>query len=200
MSIDLPWPRQGDVLFSGDGDWFNACIGWTHDQWFGFIEGYKRGANILAHHVEEAQRDQDFVIYPIVFLYRQAIELALKHLICMGYQLFDSPSEIPTGHGLVKLWKQCRPILEKVWPDGPRQDLDAVSEVVDQFEARDPQSTVFRYPVTKEGSPTLPINERIDIRNFSDVAKRTIALLEACATGFHEYLQSKSEMEQEFSG
>lgn len=140
-------------------------------------------------HVADTQRDQDFLIYPIVFMYRQAVEVSLKHLIWMGTQLVGQPAELPIHHRLVPLWRRCRPIIERVWPDGPKQDLEAVGEVLDQFEARDPTSTVFRYPVTKEGLASLSASERIDICNFAEVANRVFSLLDSCASGFSDYLQ-----------
>jgi hypothetical protein len=200
MTDEFPWPRLGDVLFTHGDDWHNACIGWTHGQWSAYAEGYKRAAEILVQHVVEAQRDHNFLIYPIVFLYRQAIEISLKHLIWTGCQLVDRRQSIPAHHRLVPLWQQCRAIIEQVWPGGPKQDLDAVSEVMDQFEARAPVSTVFRYPFTKEGRASLPANGLINIPNFAEVANRVISLLDGCACGFSEYLQSKWEMEREFSG
>jgi hypothetical protein len=138
-------------------------------------------------------------IYPIVFLYRQAIEIALKHLIWTGSRLLDQETPVPTHHRLVPLWRQCRPIIEQVWPEGPKKDLNAVGEVLDQFEARDPISTVFRYPVTKEGRVSLPKRERINIGNFAEVANRVLSLLDGCACGICEYLQCKWEMEREYS-
>jgi hypothetical protein len=142
--------------------------------------------------------NQDYLIYPIVFLYRQAIEVSLKHLLMKGSQLLDREPVIPKHHRLLPLWQQCRPIIEKVWPDGPKQDLEAVGEVLVQFEARDPVSTVFRYPVDTSGQASLPRNERIDIRNFAEVANRILSLMDACCCGFGEFLQYKWEMEREY--
>jgi hypothetical protein len=197
MSVELPWPRAGDELFSNDGGWFNACVGWDRDHWFGYIEGYKLAAELLVQHVIDETRNQDLLIYPIVFLYRQAVELALKHLIWLGSQLQGQRPELPMHQRLVPLWRQCRSIIEEVWPAGPRQDLDAVGAVLDQFEARDPISTVFRYPVTKEGRSSLSVSERFDILNLAEVANRVLALLDSCACGFSEYLQYKWDMERE---
>ncbi len=45
------------------------------------MEGYRRGARLLVEHVDEHARDQDFLVYPIMFLYRHHIELALKNII-----------------------------------------------------------------------------------------------------------------------
>jgi len=193
---ELPWPRAGDVLFSEAPDWWhNACVGRSKEQWYGYIEGYKQAANILVRQVVETRSDQDFLVFPIVFLFRQAVELSLKHLLFKGNQLLDRTPVARIRHKLVPLWEECRPIVEEVWPAGPKQDLDAVGEVLRQFEERDPGSTAFRYPVDTSGNASLPVSERINLRNLSDVANRALALLESCACGIGEYLEYKRENE-----
>lgn len=76
-----PPPLKGDKLFRGDlRDWKNnACL--RNGDEYAYREGYRRGAQILVRAVEETQSDQDFLVYPIVFLYRHHIELALKRVI-----------------------------------------------------------------------------------------------------------------------
>lgn len=198
MAAEFPWPRPGDVLFvDGDDWWHNACVGWSRDQWVGYAEGYRRAADVLVQHASDTRSDLDFLIYPIVFLYRQSLEVSLKHLLFEGSRLLDNKAIIWTRHPLVPLWQRCRAIIEQVWPEGPKQDLDAVGEVLHQFDDRDPGSTVFRYPVDTRGRVSLCGNERINIRNFAEVANRVFSLLEACAIGVSEYLQQKCEMERD---
>jgi hypothetical protein len=61
-------------------DWKNnACL--RNGDEYAYREGYRKGAQILVRAVEETQSDQDFLVYPIVFLYRHHIELALKRVI-----------------------------------------------------------------------------------------------------------------------
>src|SRR6266849_9877987 len=87
-----PPPRKGDLLFRGDlPDWHNnACLNVMHgyDQ-IGYTEGYRRGARLLVEYVAENARDQDYLVYPIIFLYRHHIELALKNIIVRGPYLID---------------------------------------------------------------------------------------------------------------
>jgi hypothetical protein len=200
MSDELPWPRKGDQLFAEDDDWWNnACVGWSRDEWTAYGEGYKRAAEILVQHVVDTQRDQDFLIFPIGFLYRQYLEVRLKHLLRDGFLLLDVREAFPTHHRLNELWKGCRRVLEQVWPDGPRDDLDAVEEVIEQFKQKDPGSTAFRYPVDTKGNRSLPTTERINLRNLAEVMERTAALLDACSAGIQEDLQQKWEMEQGYS-
>lgn len=72
------------MLFRDDlPDWHNnACLNatWGVDQ-AAYLEGYRCGARLLVEHVTEHARDQDFLVYPIIFLYRHHVELALKNII-----------------------------------------------------------------------------------------------------------------------
>lgn len=198
MDHEIPWPRAGDRLFLQDDNWMDACVGWSSDQWHGYAEGYRRAANILVRHVTETQREQDYLIYPIVFLYRQSIEVSLKYLLVTGSELLAREQSNTNHHRLVPLWQQCRPMIEEVWPTGPKQDLDAVTDILLQFEKKDPVSTVFRYPVNTKGDASLEASERINILNFAEVANRVFTLLESCITAFRQYLEYQSEMEREY--
>jgi hypothetical protein len=198
MNEECSWPRVGDVLFTGEGDsWHNACVGWSPEQWIGYAEGYKRAADLLVQQVIDTGREQDFLVYPIVFLYRQALEVAIKHVLVKGYQLLDQDERLPLRpeHRLVPLWRDCREILEQVWPKGPKEDLDAVGEVMRQFQEKDPASTSFRYPTDLAGAPTLQ-NGHINLKNLGEVANRVYSFLDAVVTGITEYLQTKWEMER----
>lgn len=196
MSGNLsPWPRKGDRLFKGDVDWWNnACLNYLHSHWGSYAAGYKLAGDLLIQHIKNARRHQDTLVYPIVFLYRQYIELRLKQLIKDGNLLLEIPNDLPKHHKIDKLWEQCRRILEKVWPEGPAEDLDAVEERIQQFSERDPTSTVFRYPPRKNGSRSLPGLTHINLRNLQEVMARIGSLLDAASTGISVYLDDKFEM------
>src|SRR5580700_1750778 len=77
-------PRKGDQLFLGDlRDWMNnACLNvMGNGDAFAYKAGYLRGAEVLIEYVGESGRDQDFLVYQIIFLYRHHIELMLKRII-----------------------------------------------------------------------------------------------------------------------
>lgn len=86
-------------LFQSDNDWKNnACLNFTSDPTHGYIEGYKRAADLLVAHVMEKGKDQDYLVYPITFLYRQHLELRIKEIIADGRNLLDEGSGHPTHH------------------------------------------------------------------------------------------------------
>lgn len=197
-----PWPKTGDTLFKADDDWQNnACIlNYLNDdvRWSIYVNGYKCAADILVEHAKNNRLSQNSLVYPIVFLYRQHIELCLKRLIMNGNQLFDSSEKPPLHHEIDKLWKQCRIILEKVWPDEPTEDLDAVEKCIVQFSKKDPFSTSFRYPVDKCGNPSLPGVKHINLRNLSEIIARLSALLDGCNSAISDFLDAKSETLSEY--
>ena len=92
---DFPWPRRGDKLFTSEGsDWWNkACLTHFSDGWWIYATGYKLGADLLVQYVTETHKNQDRLIYPIVFLYRQYLELRLKELIKNGSTIIEESSD-----------------------------------------------------------------------------------------------------------
>jgi hypothetical protein len=95
------------------------------------------------------------------------------------------------------LWRRCRSLIERVWPEGDRADLDAAQAVIEQFDQKDPGSTAFRYPVDRDGNRSLPTKERINLRHMAAVMERNAALLDACSMEFQVCLDRKWEAERD---
>lgn len=184
-------------MFRSDDDWQNnACLNFFSDGWILYAEGYKRGADLLAEHVVEKARDQDFLIYPIVFLYRQNIELQMKMLIMRGNQLLDIQGGYPKSHSLTKLWPEVKAIVEKVWPESNRSEIAVIDALITEMNEYDPQSMSFRYPVDKQGEPSLPQElTHINIRRLSEEMEKVCGFFEGCYIGITEFLDIKHEME-----
>jgi hypothetical protein len=110
-------PRKSDVLFGSGADWqVNACVhsvlGATAYQ-----DGYRRAALHLAEYVCDAGRGQDFLVYPIVYLYRHHAELTLKSIVSaaafvVDYTMTKDDLDTLGRHDLAKLWKLAKPMLD----------------------------------------------------------------------------------------
>lgn len=198
-SITLP--KKGDKLFKSDSDWWhNACLNYWGVDLDTYAIGYKQAADILVRRVKEIRSKQDTLVYPIVFLYRQYIELRLKELILNGSRLLGSPKRLrKPDHEIDKYWLHCRKIFEKVWPEAPKDDLDDIEECIKEFSRVDPKSISFRYPKDKEGKPSIRGLSHINLRNLSEVIDRIASLLDGASTGISIYLDQKSEMESWYS-
>ena len=197
---NIPWPKKGDRPFMvGGDDWYNhACLNdlGVGSSWYLYPKGYKHAADLLVEHIMSINLNQDTLVYPIVFLYRQYIELILKRLIRDGNELLNISEKLPQGHKINDLWKKCRVILEKVWSNESREELDAAEACIKQFSVKDPTSTAFRYPTDLEGYPSLP-KMQINLRNLLEVMRRISSFLESCDIGICEELNNKQEAEYE---
>lgn len=194
----VAWPTKSDRLFATGTEWYhNACLNFLADHMGGYILGYKRAADILAEHVMENARYQDTLIYPIVFLYRQYLELCMKQLIRDAAPLLDAPiNTSSTHHRLLDLWADCRAILQQALPDQPQpEDWETIGECITEFNAIDPTSTAFRYPTDKQGLPSLPDIRHIGIGNLYEVMGKISAFMDAAQTVLSVYLEQKREWE-----
>jgi hypothetical protein len=197
MTENIPWPHKGDKLFKSGTDWWhNACLNYPGIDINTYALGYKQAADFLVRHVSQVRRYQDTLVYPIAFLYRQYLELRLKQLIRSGSMLLVMPRRSrKLHHGIDQYWKQCRNIMENIWPDEKADDFDAIEECIDEFVRIDPSSIGFRYPTSKDGSPSLRGLTHINLRNLGEVMDRIAALLDAASTGIDELIQDKHDME-----
>lgn len=150
-----------------------AKIGWQKElgddhYTFGYIASYKRAGDILVEQIAS-----DLLIYPIMFCYRQYLELLLKN-IYYNYikekNMLRLPKEISeigkknqdkiiesikneyksyirsVSHNLLKIWKCTRSILKN---QIRREKLNYIDEVVSWFYINDPSSDRFRYEYNK---------------------------------------------------
>jgi len=170
-------------LFRGDlRDWKNnACLRQGDD--YACREGYLRGAQILVQAVGEKERDQDFLVYPIVFLYRHYIELLLKEVIrgtpyLLDRELTANEKKHLQSHRIDLLWNDFKPLsaaITKVagWSDLPIDDIEGIDDYIRQISEIDPDSYRLRYAHTKKGVPSLPKSlTHINLRHFGELMDR----------------------------
>jgi hypothetical protein len=180
---ELPWPRAGDQVFiSGDDWWMNACVNWGGG-WTLYAIGYRSAGDVLVERVEKDRGEADALVYPIVFCYRQYLELMLKDTLMEARRYYRIAETFDAKHSLVHHWRPLRLLLEKRWSSDP-DPLDAVEENLRQFDEVDGGSFAFRYSVTRQGEPSLPDEmQHINLRNLREVVQRIGTFLEACSTG-----------------
>lgn len=194
-----PFPAPEDNLFVSQGDWWStACLHFFRDGWSVYAEGYKNSADVLVEYVSSQGRKQDTFVYPIVFLYRQYIELALKDLIRQCQSLQDTLNPTPQGHNIDLLWRECRKLLTIISSGEAENKLDQVGRLISEFSSVDSTSTAFRYPETKDGKPSLPDLDRIDLYNLGVTVGKIHNLLDAAGSQIREYQSIKYEMLREY--
>ena len=195
-----PPPSKEDRLFTSNSeDWSNnACLNYCEDAWSLYAIGYKEAADLLVANIENGGRMQDTLVYPILFLYRQYLELAIKELIRDARILRDIDEPFPKTHRIDELWKICQTLLQQVSSDEPIDYLTEIRRLIGEFSTVDPTSMAFRYPEDKDGNPSLPGMRNIDLRNVREVVGKISMILDGASTQIGVYLGFKAEMYREF--
>lgn len=120
--------------------------------------GYKEAADLLV----ASDNCEDYLVYPICFLYRHAIELKLKSI----FFYFTLPineafseddikkrcDDLKNNHNLNKLWESDLGLLkDRIIQFGVSDNLiQEITNGINQIQEFDPTSFEMRYPGTKE--------------------------------------------------
>lgn len=113
--------------------------------------GYFDAARLLLEACEAEGYKATRLGYPAIFLYRQFIELSLKHVLGVyGPKVGIEPNW--TSHDLLRLWALYKEVSTAL--GAPFNDMDARADaIIKVFAAADPGSYAYRYPVDRTGRP-----------------------------------------------
>ena len=171
MGINIPWPRETDRLFrKGGRGSLAACA--IPDLSVAAV-GYKSAADRLIAQLSSEPRD-DSLLFPILFCYRQYIELRLKAIAAAVSQLTGEKPQF--HHKLLDLWA---PLRDRLLDEASGQDLaglDAVDNCIAELNEIDYPGTVFRYPGFSSMKPSAL---QIDLGNLRAVMERLGVFLDA---------------------
>jgi len=193
MTADI---RRFESVFCSDDDWqANARLNLWHDPIELYAIGYKKAGDRLVEFVLSKYRDQDVLIYPIVFLYRQYIELRLKEIIREGRILLEKGGDFPKHHRIWDLWCTAKKISKKAFEnENESPNLEYAEHVIKEFSHIDPDSFSFRYPITKQGKNTLEGVTHINIRRLASHIEELSKDLEEVSMGISVYCDWQREM------
>lgn len=171
--------EEPQSLFDQGEDWHNnACLNFQEDMSHGYIYGYKKAADIVVKKVNKSGIEQDYLVYPIVFLYRHHIEILLKKLIQLGIELYEENSKIPQHHKIEDLWPQVKGYFRKATKGKNTKDLEFIDKILKELCTIDASSMNFRYAKDKQGNTPNEDLRRINLRIFSNVIGKVSSLLE----------------------
>jgi hypothetical protein len=197
LDPDLPPLATTDVLVGEEGPWqANACVQWSVEQDMQ-AEGYRIAAERLADHAPQ-WHEQDFLLYPIVFLYRHYVELRLKNLIALGQQLAQQDVEVPETHDLRRLWVIAKPHLERELDPADAnssREIAQIQRVIEDLAALDPRGTAFRYATNTHGGRPLPDDaSRLNLQQFATTMTKLARALDEADNWMHICLERLHDM------
>lgn len=193
-SPDPKWPSPDDELFKEDEDWWNTAIVGQSGGVSLIADGFLQAGDLLVEHVASTQMDQDSLVYPIMFSYRHYLELKLKTVIVDARSLLGHCGAYPTGHNLWKLWRECRPMLDEIFPES-NEPHDVVEANIKAFMKVDPTSTAYRYDVGKDGKPIETQKDRVPLANVAHVMEGLGNLFSGTIDAIDAYRDAQPSMD-----
>ncbi|MET4212462.1 hypothetical protein [Bradyrhizobium sp. LA2.1] len=189
LECDFRWPRLGDKAFTESGDpQANAYVHrHGHGRFVMMMSGYKKGADLMVERSLHSDVDRDSLVFPVVFNYRQFLELSLKYFIAMyGYTVGVAPNW--KTHDLGVLWKAFCDVLKLYGHD--QNDADqVVTEIVAEFAKMDPASFSYRYPVDTKGRAIPIAHQQLNLSTLAEVMGAAQNYFTGC-DGYLSHLQS----------
>jgi hypothetical protein len=144
---------------------------------------------------------EDFRAYPVIFLYRHALELSLKAILWRGADMLTLKGKLAVErekllktHDLNWLRIEVERVFDAYdwgWDCGNRHfgSVKDLREVIGEFHKIDAGSFAFRYPVTTKGTPSLPQDFQFNLFHFASVLDALFPALAGAALGAYEEFQ-----------
>jgi hypothetical protein len=181
-----------ESIFSKGTSWHtNACLNFQSDMSHGYIYGYKKAADILSKRISTDHSEVDYLVYPIIFLYRHHIELLLKNLLKLNIQLHNSEETVPTNHNIKDLWPRVKGYYRKINKRKNESKINYINNIINELCQIDPESMSFRYNEDKKGNLPNESLRSIDIKVFSQVIGKVSDTLETFEYQLNAEIESK---------
>lgn len=196
----VPRYRENDLFRRGPRIQLNACVGSNGGPYdlHAYSRGYFLAGQRLSASLDESTMSVDVLVYPLVFLYRHAIELGLKALAQNLPRIWDDDTKIHLTHKLQDNWSRVRPYLTREPEFDPNEPvLGFVDRVLADLVEIDPTGEAFRFPSARSGNLFLQDMSVINVEVFGKAMTTVADAFDYWNGRAEELWDAKCEMELE---
>ena len=168
---------------------------------YAYVEGYRAAAGALFDFAESSHRSPDYLVFPLAFLWRHHLELALKDIIAVGRQLAGEDWGFPPHHLLLDLWSEARGYIAECGdPEAP--ELTNVEANLREFQTIDPGADGFRYPLNrKQTDRSLPnAPDQVNLRVLHEAMEALANFFSAVRMELGQRLEYLTTIDAEYRG
>jgi len=125
-----------------------------------YINGYARAATLLyaelqngAKHGDSSLPIEHWLVYPVYFMYRHALELSLKDILRTAAPTLEKKQRerITETHNVYTLWNMARSWVMQFAPNQVKAATPAFESMLKEIERHDPDAEAGRYEIRKIG-------------------------------------------------
>jgi hypothetical protein len=163
-------------------------------RWALYADGFLHAADRIVESWA-GQPWEDELIYPVLALYRQHLELLLKLVIRSAPGFADDLKDwLYKTHELDKLWDKLKEVYPEShsWASG--ECTESCCELIKEFSEHDPKSFAARYPVDKQDRQTLQRLRAIDVHIFKQGVHKVSHYLGTIIESIHQDREWRAEV------
>ena len=180
------------------------------DRWNAYGTGYAWALKVLLNQATQRNYPTETHYYPIIFVFRQYLEIRLKNLI-INLNEYLGENENIIDHNLEKLWASSNKLLIQFFKNDENSladeevskefhdDLNLIGKFVLEIHKLDPTSQALRYPISKKNRNPNFFNSqhapKIDMNHFSKNVHWVIDSLETLQYMIDEQYQKRCAAE-----
>jgi hypothetical protein len=197
--MDYRWPKKGDrPLQSGDRPLRGRdglTVGFSEyptSRYVHILSGYMSAAETLIKACEQQNLNVHDLIYPILFCYRHALEVAMKWIV----ERYGRAAGVPlpeSNHNLWQLWKSCKAVIA-FSAESEDHATPIVEQIIKDFHDIDGAGEAFRYSTSKNGVVFRLPDRAIDLGNLCDVMTGVNSFFQ----GVDAYLDDLSQFNNDY--
>jgi hypothetical protein len=195
---NIPWPKRGDKAFQFEDNVHQNAFFRRAYMYHSLPAAYSDAADIIIDAADDTKRVDfpDYLLFPVAYLYRHALELHLKRIvtygISLGYYNKANVEGLLKEHRLLQLWRTAKSTITKYWPDGNIEDVDAVEAVVTEMHQADCNGQKWRYHTNANNQPNTyeSLPDYICLKKLRQTMTNVFYFLDACADGIDYGLQN----------
>jgi hypothetical protein len=177
------FPGPGDALFPAVSASGPSSSPWSTAQaWHDYTTSYREAADLLVAHVEETGWRAEKLRFPILFLYRQHLELMVKSLIRVCCDALGRNQEFPKHHDLHRLWQICTCLLHEISPNASVDEVRETSRLFQELSGFDPAADAFRFPESKSGALSPANALDVNLSSVRDIVEKISFFLDCIDT------------------
>jgi hypothetical protein len=155
-----PLPTDGDKLFKKDRNKQREEMHRTFKPAMTYINGYERAADLLYAQLQDGAKQGDstlpaehWLVYPVYFMYRHALELSLKNILRTASPTLNEKQRerITETHNVYTLWSMAKSWVMQFASDELKAAMPAFESMLNEIQIHDPEGEAGRYEMRKVG-------------------------------------------------
>ena len=181
LNAEFRWPEPADRPFVvADNPVANASV--SEDGFTRLVlmtDGYKEAADLMVQASKGSGLKRSMLVCPIIFNYRQFLELSLKYQLATYGRMVDIDPNW-SSHDLTTLWTAFVEMLDRYEPQDPDETISHVEGTILEFAKIDPKSYSYRYPVDNKGRPIPIAYTDLHLPTLADVMDGVANFFKGC--------------------